>query len=287
MGKGKYRLSQARKSKKSVMKILLYSEYKFYYYDLLQNLRRWKTVVNLKVEEQSTGISANEMSSKDILDITKSFILYNDALNEVVYDTVDPALVSPEGHSSSRNESDDFTLNLLLDQIVVDANTNESDNVDYCDDKEECFIQYSKTTNEISDHIQNTPDKLVDSVPSDSNCVEYCNDIFSDKNSTIVLKRNHNYFDQVQGLLHITHLCYFVIYTRGGLHIEEIVSGAFCALKMILTPKNVINDVENGLQLRNARKRIYITNNVESEDEPEELGTDEFDDQDVVDGVHL
>ncbi|KAF5283638.1 hypothetical protein FQA39_LY17267 [Lamprigera yunnana] len=104
--------------------------------------RRWKTVTNLKVEEQSTGFSANEMSGNDILDIAKSFILYNDAPNEVVYDTVDLALVSPEGNISSRNESDDFTLNLSLDQIVVDANTNESDNVDYCDDKEECLTQY-------------------------------------------------------------------------------------------------------------------------------------------------
>ncbi|KAF5304963.1 hypothetical protein FQA39_LY09437 [Lamprigera yunnana] len=151
MGKSKYRLSQARKSKKSVMKKLA--------------LKRWKTVANLKVEEQSTVISANEMPSDDILDITKSFILYNDAPNEVVYDTVYPALVSPKGHSSSRNESDDFALN-LLHQIVVDGNTSESDNVDYCDDEEECFTQYSKTTNEISDHIQNTPDKLVDSVPT-------------------------------------------------------------------------------------------------------------------------
>ncbi|KAF5278879.1 hypothetical protein FQA39_LY18333 [Lamprigera yunnana] len=149
------------------------------------SLKRLKTVSNLKVEEQSTGISANEISSNDILDITESFIVYNDAPNEVVYDT---ALVSPEGHSSSRNESDNFTINLLLDQIVVDANANESDNVDYCDDKEERFTQYSKTSNEISDHIQNTPDKLVDSVPSNSNCVEYCNGIFS--NSTSNLEKN-------------------------------------------------------------------------------------------------
>ncbi|KAF5306631.1 hypothetical protein FQA39_LY08820 [Lamprigera yunnana] len=108
-------------------------------------------------------------------------ILISRCLNRFKF--IYPALVSPEGHSSSCDESDDFTLN--LDQIVVDANTNESDNVDYGDDIEECLTQYSKTTNEISDHIQNTPDKLVDSVPSEINCVEYCNDIFSDSTSNL------------------------------------------------------------------------------------------------------
>lgn len=50
--------------------------------------------------------------------------------------------------------------------------------------------------------------------------IDYC----ELKNGTIKLKRNHNYFYQVQGLLHITkrQLCYFLVYTKGGLHIEEI-----------------------------------------------------------------
>ncbi|KAK4881734.1 hypothetical protein RN001_005053 [Aquatica leii] len=51
--------------------------------------------------------------------------------------------------------------------------------------------------------------------------IDYC---FFD-NGNVVLKRNHNYFFQIQGLLHITKrdVCYFVIYTNGGLHVEEIV----------------------------------------------------------------
>lgn len=50
--------------------------------------------------------------------------------------------------------------------------------------------------------------------------IDYC----KLENGLITLKRNHNYFYQVQGLLHITkrELCYFLVYTRGGLHVEEI-----------------------------------------------------------------
>uniref|UniRef100_A0A1Y1LUC9 YqaJ viral recombinase domain-containing protein n=1 Tax=Photinus pyralis TaxID=7054 RepID=A0A1Y1LUC9_PHOPY len=44
------------------------------------------------------------------------------------------------------------------------------------------------------------------------------------ENGKLTLKRSHNYYYQIQGALHICkkQLCYFIIYTLGGLHVETI-----------------------------------------------------------------
>lgn len=52
--------------------------------------------------------------------------------------------------------------------------------------------------------------------------IDYC--IHNEEIDEIILKRNHNYYYQIQGLLHISdrEICYFIVYTRGGLHVEKI-----------------------------------------------------------------
>ncbi|KAK5645076.1 hypothetical protein RI129_006376 [Pyrocoelia pectoralis] len=52
------------------------------------------------------------------------------------------------------------------------------------------------------------------------NKIDYCHH----HNGQITLKRSHSYYYQIQGLLHITRrdVCYFAVFTKGGLHVEEI-----------------------------------------------------------------
>ncbi|XP_031340878.1 uncharacterized protein LOC116168984 [Photinus pyralis] len=51
---------------------------------------------------------------------------------------------------------------------------------------------------------------------------DYC-EINKDENK-LTLKKKHNYYYQVQGILEITgrQKCYFIVYTKGGIHVEEI-----------------------------------------------------------------
>ncbi|KAK4885390.1 hypothetical protein RN001_001661 [Aquatica leii] len=54
------------------------------------------------------------------------------------------------------------------------------------------------------------------------NLIDYC--VLNSEKNKIMLKRNHNYYYQIQGILHITKRtkCYFIVYTQKGIHVEEI-----------------------------------------------------------------
>ncbi|XP_014678633.1 PREDICTED: uncharacterized protein LOC106818437 [Priapulus caudatus] len=57
-----------------------------------------------------------------------------------------------------------------------------------------------------------------------------------EKDGKIQLKRTHNYFDQIQGQLHVCKrsLCYFVVYTHKDLYVEEIsYDRKYCELSLI------------------------------------------------------
>jgi len=67
------------------------------------------------------------------------------------------------------------------------------------------------------------PYKIVDLTPKEGieqKKIDFC--IF--KNDTLELKRNHNYYYQVQGQLHITgrNFCYFILWSAKGLLYEKI-----------------------------------------------------------------
>lgn len=67
--------------------------------------------------------------------------------------------------------------------------------------------------------------------------LQYCTLLHSNNGQHIVqLKKDHSYYYQVMGQLHITRrpLCYFVIYTTKWIHIEKIVYDAeFWETKMV------------------------------------------------------
>ncbi|XP_031332942.1 uncharacterized protein LOC116163225 isoform X1 [Photinus pyralis] len=52
--------------------------------------------------------------------------------------------------------------------------------------------------------------------------IDYC--VLDEENNRIMLKRSHNYYYQLQGIMHITKRsnCYFIVYTTAGIHVEEI-----------------------------------------------------------------
>lgn len=65
-------------------------------------------------------------------------------------------------------------------------------------------------------------DKIVDAIKSKR--ILCCQLLTVNNCTTITLKRNHNYYYQIQGALHIAKrkYCYFVLYTKIDLHIEKI-----------------------------------------------------------------
>lgn len=60
--------------------------------------------------------------------------------------------------------------------------------------------------------------------------IDFCQ--YKENIQTITIKRSHNYFYQIQGVLHITNrkLCYLIVATRGGIFVEKIKRYEYCIL---------------------------------------------------------